>query len=460
MSGTLPDSPQHVLALPGTMLADLRRRLLADAPLESAAFLLARPVRTPAGAWRLVAYEVIDVETNEYRERTEASLELPPEVIARIMQQARAAGASVVLAHSHPGAGSVEPSMRDRQGEALLLPVLRRRVPGVPHARLIAGPTAYHTRLFDPSGIEAALTLHVVGINLDIYRPHEEDEVAAGRFDRQIRAFGMEGQRRLRALRVGIVGLGGTGSVVAQQLAYLGVGSFLLIDPDVLEESNLNRVVGSTPTDVGRPKVAVAHALITSIHPGARVRALQGDVRDAVVVRELLDVDIFFICTDSQGSRAVLTQFAYQYVVPAIDIGVGLHTTGTGVTHISGRVQMLAPGHPCLVCANLLDPEAVRQDLLSDEARKADYYIRGAAIPDPAVISINSTVASMGVTMMLSVVTGIPYRARYQQMRLEQGWVRPVIGSVQPNCPVCSPRGAFAKGDTWHTPGRPSWASH
>ena len=79
-----------------------------------------------------------------------------------------------------------------------------------------------------------------------------------GRDDRQVRAFGEPGQRLLRRLHFAVIGAGGTGSLVCQQLAHLGASCITVVDPDLVEETNLNRLVGSIPSDVGRPKVEVA----------------------------------------------------------------------------------------------------------------------------------------------------------------------------------------------------------
>ncbi len=453
-AGRIQDAPRNLLVLPTTGLVALRSALLADAPLETARILLARPVRTPAGAWRLVVHDAIEVGTDEYARRTPAAIELPPAVVARVLQRARASGSSVVLAHSHPESAA-QPSPWDRAGEARLLPALRRRVPQVPHARLIVGADGLHAALFEVDGGEVDLTVHGVGAELTWMRPHEAEGVAGDiRYDRQVRAFGETGQHRLRALRIAIIGLGGTGSVVAQQLAHLGVGSFLLIDPDVVERTNLNRVVGATPADVGRSKVQVAQRMINAINPEAEVDARQGDVRDGETARLLIDADAFVACTDSHGSRAVLTQVAYQYLIAGVDVGVAIHVGASGVSHISGRVQMVAPGLPCLVCCGVLEPEAVRRDLLTEQARAADPYIVGAAVPQPAVISINSTASSLAVTMLLSSVTGVPVATRHQRLRLEAGVVTRVEAAAQPECPMCSPSGALAQGDTWPKPGR------
>ena len=452
--------PRHVLVFPPGGVDRLRETLLADVPLEAAHFIFARPVKTPGGAWRLIVCDSLNVAPGDYLLRSEVALELSPSVVAAAMQQARTEGLSIIVTHSHPFAGSVSPSERDRAGEARLLPAFRRRIPDAPHARLIVGPDALHAAIFDTADDECPLSVIEVGRDITVFSDSRDDRHGSasgsgeGLYDRQIRAFGEVGQMTLAAQRVAIIGLGGTGSVVAQQLAHLGVGEFLLVDPDVIEPTNLNRIVGARREDVGRLKVDVARRLIASVNPSARVHVLQADVRDCMTARTVLDTDAFFCCTDSQGSRAILSQLAYQYWLPGVDVGVAIHVGEEGVTHVSGRVQMLGPTLPCLLCCGVLDPETVRRDLLSDQARALDQYIVGAPTAQPAVISINSAASSLAVTMFLAAVTGVPVGTRNQRLRLESGMVSRVDIAPRPDCPVCSPSGTSARGDSWPMPGR------
>lgn len=449
----MPDLPRHRLLFASSELRRVRELLLAEAPLETAAFLLARPVQTLGGSWRLLVHDVLELSHKEYAARSEVAIDLPPATVARAIGAARATGSSLILAHSHP-MGDVTPSERDLAGERQLLPAFRRRVPAVPHGRLIVAPGNVHAALFAPGGAEEVLEVWEVGEDVtrhDYIGPGDDNDIAEV-FDRQVRAFGAKGQSRLASLAVGIVGLGGTGSIVAQQLAHLGVGAFILVDPDHLESTNLNRVVGTRPSDLRRPKVEIARDMILTVNPDAHVDAIVANIADAASARVLLDADVVLCCTDSHGSRSVLSQVAFQYLLPMIDMGVAIQATPTGISHVSGRVQMLSPGLPCLLCTGVLDPEAVRRDLLTPEARAADPYIVGAPTPQPAVISINGTASSLAVTMMLSATTGIPVAARHQRLRLETGVVTRVDAESQPGCPVCS--AALACGDTWPMPGR------
>ena len=92
--------------------------------------------------------------------------------------------------------------------------------------------------------------------------------------------FGHTGQAVLVASKVAVVGLGGVGSLVAEYLARLGVGHLVLVDLDVIEDTNLSRVVGATPTDVEtvqfKTQIAVRH--LREARPDIRLEAIRGDI--------------------------------------------------------------------------------------------------------------------------------------------------------------------------------------
>ena len=94
--------------------------------------------------------------------------------------------------------------------------------------------------------------------------------------------------------------------------------------------------------------------------------------------------------------------------------------------------------------------------MLTPEQRAADPYVQGVREPQPAVLSINSTVSSLAMTMMLGAVTPIPVKPRYQVYDGIRGRVKEMAVAVQPHCVVCSPMGAIVKGPTWDLPVRPA----
>ena len=392
------------------------------------------------------------VPEDAYEHRDCVSAMLKPSFLIEVANRSRVSGMAVIAIHTHPGSsGNPHFSAADDAGEAELAPYLGRRGSAVPHVALVIGPEGCRARLL---GGNNDIDVWEVGQKLLLHSPLRGDD-AHERDNRQVRAFGEPGQRLLRHLRLAVIGAGGTGSLECQQLAHLGASWITVIDPDLVEETNLNRLVGSLPTDVGRPKVEVAARMIRAINPSATVIPMQADIVDEDVARLLPTFDFVLLCTDSHASRAVVNQAAYQDLVPAIDMGVSITIAQGAVTHITGRVQMLAPGLPCLTCSCALDGEAIRREMLTPEQRAADPYVQGVREPQPAVLSINSTVSSLAMTMLLGAVTPIPAKPRYQIYDGIRGRVREMAVNIQPHCVVCSPAGALAKGSTWELPFRP-----
>jgi molybdopterin/thiamine biosynthesis adenylyltransferase len=397
-----------------------------------------------------VVRQLSEVPAEAYVRRTSVAAELSPAYCMAISNRARQAGVGALFAHTHIGKRTLEGfSHQDDAGEQPLAEYFARRSPNARHfASVFTASGSYAREL----GKSLLVPVRAIGRTLDSSNP--DANAIDDRYDRQVRALGARGQRILQQLVVAIVGLGGTGSVVAQQLAHLGVGSFVLIDPDTVEPTNLNRLVGATPSDVGKPKTSIAARHISHINPSARTQESVADVVDSSVAKMLEDVDFIFGCTDSMASRAVLNQLAYQFLVPYVDVGVGIFVSDSNVEYVTGRVQMLSPGLPCMVCTEKLDAEQVRRELLTEDQRKQDPYITGAVVLQPAVISLNSLVSSAAVSMFLAATTGFPSEARMLVYDGIRGSLRPAVTEPSPRCIVCSYDGALARGGTWDLPRR------
>lgn len=440
------------LVFPSTMLSDLAAEFRKDSR-ESFALILARPALTAANGWRLLVQSVKRPPADEYEERSETQAK--PSAAFRLIweKRARQECLSLIYCHSHPQElGIPRFSEVDDATEGPLSRYAAERVPGVPHLALLVGADGCAARAL--GGSDQA-EVWEIGRRVIRHFPSELSAVAVTH-DRQVRAFGGDGQRAIQALRVAIVGLGGIGSVVAQQLAHLGVWRYLLIDPDTLDKSNLNRVVGALRSDIGKAKVAVAAKMIRRLVKGAQISAIQGDVLNPEIGNLLTDVDFIFCCTDSHGSRFFINQLVYQYFIPSIDMGVVIIAQEEKVFHFGGRVQMLAAGLGCLVCnEGILSPDHVRWDLSNDRQRSADpYFARAVGIKQPSVISLNSQAAGQGVTMFLAAVAGIPMEIRSQAIRGIQGVVRALENMPRENCVNCSLQGFFGKGRLYDLPSR------
>ena len=367
-----------------------------------------------------------------------------PQFLARVTRRARQIQMHLAILHTHP-AGYENFSPIDDETEAGLADFLHRRNPQMHSFSMVLCAGSIKARLVGRADL---VPVRVVGSEVTRFAPSAHGAETPKRFDRQVRAFGAAGQAVLRGLKVAIIGVGGTGSLVAQQLAYLGVGTVLLVDADTLEESNLNRVVGARKDAVGKHKTEVAAAMIRDIDPAIKVETLAESVISQQALPRLRTMEAIFICTDSHSSRAFLSEVAYQYLIPAFDVGTSINAVDGRVTAITGRTQMLAPGLPCLLCGNALDARAIREELMTSEQRAADPYFNSGGVNQPAVISLNSTVVSLAVTMFLAAFVGIPSKSRWQSYDAIAGTVRNLGMKLDPECPVCGISGIIAAGDS------------
>lgn len=434
------------MVLASADISAIRAELLSG-ETEKCVILFANQTKRLDGTLRLLIREIQFPLPADYRRIGLLEAELNPEFVARVTKHARRLGYALVFAHSHPGSEAPQFSPVDGDGEEHLKQFMARRHPKMAHAVLLLSAGGVRARILGSGGDIRVISL---GEKRDILFDPDSSQISISQaFDRQVRAFGITGQSQLARLQVAIVGLGGTGSLIAQQLVHFGVRDFVLVDPDILDVTNLNRVANATPKDAGQPKVRIAARYIRAISQDSNVRCVQGDVTQSDVAKELQNSDMIFGCTDSHGSRAVIQQTSYQYMIPCIDMGVTIAVVDGRLTHIYGRVQLLSPGLACLTCGNLLDANEVRQDMMSAFERQADPYIRGEREPAPAVMSLNGTVASLAGTMLLAVITGIPVGPRHVLYNAMTSTLRAVRADPQSNCYICSRAGAFARGDSW-----------
>ncbi|MCE9632309.1 MAG: ThiF family adenylyltransferase [Planctomycetia bacterium] len=211
----------------------------------------------------------------------------------------------------------------------------------------------------------------------------------ADRYSRQIRfaPLGPDGQVRLAAARVAVVGCGALGSVVAMTLARAGVGFLRLIDRDVPETSNLPRQVLFDEADVaaGLPKAVAAAGQLGRINSGVSIEPIVADLTAANVGELLGGVDVIVDGTDNFEARFLVNEFACRHGVPWVH-GGAIGAEGRVMTIVPGRTACLrclipeppAPGAlPTCDTAGIIGPAAVVVGAV--EAAEAMKLIAGAA---------------------------------------------------------------------------------
>ena len=214
------------------------------------------------------------------------------------------------------------------------------------------------------------------------------------RFDRQS-FLGKDSQKKIESSRIAVIGFGGGGSHVIQQLAHIGFKHFVILDPDKIEESNLNRLVGATLEDVERAKlkVEIAQRIITNLIPDAEIQAFPQKWQDQL--NALKNCDIIFGCIDSFIQRRDLEAFSRRYLIPYIDIGMDVHSLPDCPPRIAGQVILSMPGCVCMKCMGYL----TEKTLAIEGARYGD------AGSNPQVVWCNGVLASTAVGLAVDLIT-------------------------------------------------------
>ena len=383
----------------------------AGAEVEIAGVLLARHVETPGGAVRLLAREIHWVPDDAYRVREAAEMSISSTGYVPALAAAEADQSVPIWLHTHPGDdSSPRPSKHDKIVDEELADLFRLRSGSPLYGSVVVAQTGGHLcftgHIESDNGCRDIDRLWITGRRFALARNWlHETRPPSDQFDRNIRAFGGEIQEVLGDLHIAVVGCGGTGSAVIEQLVRLGVRHLSLFDPDTLTTSNLTRVYGAFPEDIGKPKVDVSGAHVVRIATDAEVIAAQGKITVEATAQLLLDADVVFGCTDDNAGRLVLSRIASYLLTPVIDCGVLLSSGGSGqIDGIYGRVTILAPGTACLVCRNRIDLQRAAAEMLApdEHQRLADEgYAPALGGVEPAVVAFTTQVAAAAVSELL-----------------------------------------------------------
>jgi hypothetical protein len=271
-------------------------------------------------------------------------------------------------------------------------------------------------------------------------------------YARQALVVTSEGQAKLHGAKIAVVGAGGGGSHVIQQLAYLGVGEIVAVDPDVYQDSNRHRLVSGLRADLGRPKVDIFHRLVKKIGLGGRVRRVRAAVPDGYAVEALRTCDVIIGCVDTLFARSDLQELASRYLIPYIDIGATVRVVPEASVSdprivVAGNVFTFVPGSFCLWCCGFLSGEKIEAE---QNGPTRGYFEKNRQ--EAQVVSFNGVLASQAVTEVLQLLTGFGgVGLRQADLRMPsastvRGYKKfdGVAGSLQewggvrrPDCPHC-----------------------
>ena len=381
---------------------------------ERAAYLLCRP-SISENETRLMIREIIPVQDHDVAESSRSHMRIPSLSFRRALKRANETKQCFIFVHSHPPEVSHH-SEQDTLEERKLFKTAYIRVStkGVHGSIVISSPTNPQGRIWLEDGTNVPVwVIRSIGKKFRFF----SDLITSSThniqlFDRQIRAFGSDIQKLLSNLTVGIIGVGGTGSSIAEQLIRLGVGHLIISDGQMLERSNVNRVYGSRISDNGILKIRLIERLASDIGTGTIITSFDENITCESVMKKFRDCDIIFGCTDDEWGRSILARFAIYYLIPVFDMGVRVASENEMIKSVEGRVTTLLPGEACLFCRGRIDPRNILNESLEAtnpeeaKARRKEGYIPQLAEPAPAVVPFTTTIAAAAVSELLHRLTG------------------------------------------------------
>jgi proteasome lid subunit RPN8/RPN11 len=393
--------PASTLAFAGITHDRVKHHLFPGDGLEAAALLMC--TRTPGPRLRLLVRDVIPVPHSVCATRRRDAITWPGEYLEAAIDNAESEGLAIVLIHSHPG-GLFAFSDADDQSDQRVLACVFQACGDLHGAAIMTPDGAIRARLYRSDLRSRPVELVTVSGH-DISHWWDQDAGLKSASTRPI-AFTSMMTEELARLAAGVIGVSGTGSVVAEQLARLGFGNVCLIDFDEVERRNLNRILNATAYDADERRLKVemfADAIASHRGEGvAEPMAVSILTRKAVLAAS--QCDVLFCCVDTLEARQVADLVAGSFLIPLIDVGVTIPVRRAGahvaIADVCGRVDYVQPGRSTLGDRGVYTPESLRGEYLRKVAPDAHRqeleagYIKGLIEEAPSVITLNMRAAA------------------------------------------------------------------
>ncbi len=460
--------PQFEIVLPAGMHDAIREFLFQDSSREYMGVILAGVSETDRRV-KLLGRRFVPVPTDDYVHQSSGALAVRREYSQRLLRECAAEGLSQIDVHSHPFGPSPHLwfSGTDDAHEQRMADYIYGRLEGSLYASLVMNQSHSKARIWLPS--PAGVTDHEISTLVLAESPFRRLNIGAqdaarnlrltederGSFGRQVLAFGEEGQLAISQVAMGVIGAGGLGSAVIEGLARLGVRSITVVDPDVAEASNINRVSGMNLEDgeAKRSKVDIAIRTVRSIIREPKLAAVQSSVFAPASIEHLKECDIIVVATDNHATRMFAQRIGAQYLIHVVSVGVNLEVgEDAALVDVSGEFAVALPGSTgwCLACARVYDSEraAIELAAAAEQERWIQRgYIDGADVKAPAVSHLNGVVANLALAEIHNLVAPFKEFVSYLTYDQLQGVLIPYTIERNKMCAVCSDAGLLGLGD-------------
>ena len=463
--------------------ASAMQLLLCNHPLvhERAAWALFRKTGDakvgdlPSSA-RYLCVEVVPIKQELILQSSASMIKVRTAQLVPLMKRAREENLVIGFVHSHPR-GALWFSATDDNNELDIVTSIfnRNGMAAELVALILTQDGHWRGRVRTWGSIDSPVAVrHVtlLGESIEVHIADDQLGDDVEQFDRQSIAFGPAFTAKLRALRVAVVGAGGTGSAASNLLCRLGVGEIMIIDADSLEVSNLNRVHGANRRDADekRNKADVQRDSLNALGLGTRTVSVDSWVDAFEGASALQTADVVFGCTDDHLGRQSLNRAVYYWLQPLFDMGLDASLEDADnkrtLRNLDARVSVVMPTvGPCLRCQKVINYDAAASEELRrrnpDEHAKLEReaYIRGSGERNPGVVPYTTFVACLAVDEFIERLQ--PYKRR--ESYLSNLWwqfvtetQRRLARPIDNDCPFCGGRRFLAADDRGGLIGRPS----
>ncbi|MYN04535.1 ThiF family adenylyltransferase [Pseudoduganella sp. DS3] len=393
-------SPAITLTIPQKTHVQLQRHLFCGDGRESAAIILCS--RTPRPRCRLLVKHVLLVPNEACTLRRSDEISWPGEYVEKAIDIAEMEGLAIILMHSHPG-GMLAFSPVDDQSDKAVIPALFHALGDLHGTAIMVPDGTVRARLYTNDMKRRAVDLvSVAGDDLQYWW----DDGAAQRPHVRPVAFTSEMTSELKRLTAIVIGVSGTGSPVAEQVARLGFGKVVLIDPDHVQSRNLNRIINASFQDAhtNASKVEMFAAAIARHRGDDVAQAVPASIRTRAAVLAASQGDVIFCCTDTVEARFIADLMCSAFLIPVFDVGVVIPVRrtddGIAIVDAYARIDYVKPGGASLCDRGVYTPASLEAEYLKNAApaehrdRVNAGYMHGANEEAPAVISLNMKAAA------------------------------------------------------------------
>ena len=440
-------------------------------PPETAIVGLLGANRTNDGREYLVA-ELLVPEKGDLKVALHGHVVLSAQYLRRAHVQMRERGlAGVMTVHTHPTADlDVAFSPYDDSEDPQLISNLQEIEPRTVLLSIVLGKNSQSARMwFSPDRFEQVDPIITVGERISVLGglgaappPLPSPEAL---FDSALAVTGAGALAELRNMTAAVVGASGTGSLVSELLLRAGCKKMLIVDDDIAEDRNGNRILYLTAADIakGTRKVNLLATGLRNLGFGTCVEPVFGNVLDRNILARLKEADIIFGCVDKAMPRKLLSEFAFRYIRPYIDVGTEIGGDDKGIVSLDSRVSYVAPGRPCLSCTGIVTARQLRFESLTYEERQREIalgYCDDLAIKQPAVMDLNMRAASLGTLVLRHLLQ--PFLLTPLPLSIHENVVTYTIRpshtprDLQLGCPRCQKNIYYGTGDCGPQLGFPS----